>query len=213
MGRYWTALLMGFAAGAFAAPEPSATIWGLELLMQQRATVQSERVSYSEVRKMPSMESTTTSSGVLFYQAPDHLERQTSKPFPERAIIEGGKLTLEIETASGQMRRREFALKDLPGPRPFFIALRAVLSGDLAALRQNFETALEGDEAGWRLKLKPREPADRHIREIVVSGRALEILVIDVRERNGDSSRTTLLPESSEIQPTPPVTPKAAPES
>ncbi len=207
---------LSFIASTAAAPEtstPTATPapWGLEQLMQQRAQVQTGRVRFVEVRKMPSMDSTTATNGVLIYQAPDHLERQTSKPFPERVVVHADRLTIETDTASGQRTRREFALKDLPGPRPFFTALRATLSGDLDALRRDFVTTFDGNEDGWRLKLVPRARADQHVREILMSGKTIQILAIDVRERSGDSTHTTMTPELSEPEPSPAGIPAPAP--
>ena len=190
-----------------AAQETPPATWGLEQLMQQRAQVKGGRAGFVEIRKMPSVETTTTSNGVLIYEAPDRLERQTLTPLAERAVVQGDRLTLEIETASGQRTRREFALSDIPGLRPFFAALRAMLAGDLAALQRSFEVSFDGDENDWRLKLIPRERSDRHVREILVSGRALEILSIEVVERNGDSARTTINPEA----PQPPAPPSTTP--
>lgn len=190
-----------------AAQDTPPTTWGLEQLMQQRAQVKGGRASFVEIRKMPSVDTTTTSNGVLIYEAPDRLERQTMTPLAERAVVQGDRLTLEIETASGQRTRREFALNDIPGLRPFFAALRAMLAGDLAALQRSFKVTFNGDENDWRLKLIPREQSDRHVREILISGQALEILSIEVVERNGDSARTAINPEA----PTPPAPPSTTP--
>lgn len=179
-----------------AAQETPPTPWNLEQLMRQRTQVKHERASFVETRKVPSVETTTTSNGVLIYEAPDRLERRTSTPPAERAVVQGERLTLEMESASGQRTRREFALSEIPGLRPFFAALRATLAGDLEALKRSFEASFNGDEYDWRLKLVPREASDRHVREIRISGRALEILTIEVVERNGDASRTTITPEA-----------------
>jgi len=177
--------------------------------MQQRALVQSERAQYAEVRKVPSADMVTTSSGVLVYLAPNRLERRTLKPLPERSVVENGRLTLEFETESGKTSRRELALADLPGLSPFFTALRAVLAGDAAALDQGFQVLFEGDENAWRLKLTPRAGAAKHVREILMTGRGAEVLTLEMWQKNGDSSRTTLTPETVEMKPTAPQTPPA----
>jgi outer membrane lipoprotein-sorting protein len=162
------------------------------------------------VSKVPSADITSTSSGTLIYQAPNRLERHVPKPLPERAVVENGRMTLEFETDTGQRSRREFALADLPGLSPFFTALRAVLAGDAAALQQDFEVAFEGDEQNWRLKLTPRAGNNRYVRDVTMGGRGDDILTIEVRQKNGDSSRTTLTPESVERKtPAPEETPAA----
>jgi outer membrane lipoprotein-sorting protein len=195
MQRIPIAVLALLLTALAAAQETPPAVWSIEQLMQLRAQVKSGRAGFVEIRKMPSVETTATSNGVLIYEAPDRIERQTLKPLVERSVVQGDRLTLEIETAPGQHTRREFALADIPGLRPFFAALRATLAGDLAALRQNFEISFSGDENDWRLKLVPRERSDLHVREILISGRAAEILAIEVDERNGGSSRTLLNPE------------------
>lgn len=192
-----------------AQPTAPATTWGFDQLMQQRAQVERARASYNEVRKVPSAELTTTSSGVLIYQAPNRLERQTPKPFPERTVIENGRMTLEIETESGQISRREFALADLPGLSPFFTALRAVLAGDTTVLRESFHVLFDGDETAWRLTLTPRSSGAQHLRDIRMNGRGAEVLAIEMRQKNGDSSRTILTPETVELKPRAPETPPA----
>jgi len=203
----WLCVLVGLSPASTAlADEAAPQAWNLEQLMQQRSHIKSERARFVEVRRTPSADLATTTEGVLIYEAPDRLERQTSTPFPQRAVVQGERMALDIETASGQHVRRDLALADVPGLRLFFAALRALLAGDLAALQQTFEIKFSGTESDWRLTLVPLAKADRHVRDIVITGRAAELLSMDVNERNGDSSRTTLTPEA----PTPAAPPSPA---
>lgn len=187
------------AAPTAEAPAPAS--WSLEHLMQQRAQVLGERTTFAETRRIPSADTVIKSSGVLLYRAPDRLERQTSGSDAERTLIEGERIVLEMGASPGETTRREFALSDLPGLRPFFNTLRAVLGGDLEALRRHFNITLDGDEPAWRMKLVPRERADQHVRDIVLSGNSRDILSIELRQKNGDSTHTALKLENVELKP------------
>jgi outer membrane lipoprotein-sorting protein len=174
--------------------------WGFEELMRQRAQVQSARAKFTEVRKVPSADSTTKSSGVLIYRAPDHLERQTTMPYEETAIVKNDRITLEFEVTQGVVSRREFALAQVPGMRPFFVALRALLAGDAETLQRTFRVEMQGTAAEWKMKLVPREGADQPVRDMQVAGRGDEIRSIELRQKNGDTLRTTLTPQSQELK-------------
>lgn len=185
------------ATAALAQEEPPA--WSLETLMRDLALVKSGRAHFTEVRKTPSIDMTSHASGTLAYTAPDRLERQTLKPGEQRSLVEGDRLVLEVEIEPGRRTRREFALTELPTLRPFFLALRATLAGDLETLRANFGVNLTGTRTDWRLRLVPREAAlGTRISEIRLGGRGDQVLSISVQERNGDSTHTTLTPVGPE---------------
>jgi len=178
----------------------SAQEWGFDELMRQRAQVQSARAKFTELRRVPAANSSEKSSGVLIYRAPDHLERQTTMPYQETAVVKNDRITLEFEVTQGVMSRREFALAQVPGMRPFFVALRALLAGDAETLQQAFRVEMLGTAAEWKMKLLPRDGADQPVRDIQVAGRGDEILNIELRQKNGDTLRTTLIPESQELK-------------
>ena len=174
--------------------------WGLDELMRQRAQVQSARAKFTEVRQVPSASFSEKLSGVLIYRAPDHLERQTLMPYQETAVVKNDRITLEFEVAQGVMSSREFALAQVPGMRPFFVALRALLAGDTEILQRAFRAEMQGTADSWKIKLMPRDGADQPVRDIQVAGRGNEILNIELRQKNGDILRTTLIPESQELK-------------
>lgn len=183
------------------APEP----WSLERLMQQRAQVERERVAFAETRKIPAADTVIKSKGALLYQAPDRLERETWLPSKERTVIEGERVTLETEVSDNQTSQHQFTLSDLPGLRPFFVALRAMLGGKLEILQRDFSVTLEGKETAWRVRLVPRDRNDQYLRDIVLRGRGRDILAIDMRQKNGDSAHTALTPQTVELKTPPPA--------
>ena len=77
----------------------------MTLLAQRRHGVADfEETQYLAVLKKPAR-----SSGVLSYDAPDHLEQRTLKPRPQSAILDRGVLTLETGG-----RQRTVRLQDYP---------------------------------------------------------------------------------------------------
>jgi outer membrane lipoprotein-sorting protein len=190
------ALLFPLAAAAQSAEQVPP--WSFERMMQQRTKVQTARADFVEVRKLSSGQ-THKSNGVLTYRAPGVLERQTSTPVAERIVVENDRMTMEMQMAQGQSMRREFSLSRVPAMRPFFVALRALLSGDTETIQRTFDVAVEGNEAAWKIKLVPRE--DKQTRDIVFSGQGDELRTVELRHKNGDSSHTSLTPVSVEMKP------------
>jgi outer membrane lipoprotein-sorting protein len=204
--RHLIPALLVLAAAIARAEEPPA--FGLEQLMQNLAQVKSGRARFTEVRRMPTLDLTTQATGVLSFEAPDRLERQVLTPNAERSVVQGESLTLELEIEPGKRTRRELPLKELAALRPYFVALRATLAGDLDTLQRGFQVSFTGTEDAWRLKLVPRDPQfAQRVKEIAMSGRAANLLSIAVREKSGDSTETTLIPESPPTAPAETPTP------
>jgi outer membrane lipoprotein-sorting protein len=172
---------------------PAAEKWTLDTLLDQRAQIREHRALFTELKKSALDGSTRSRSGELSFEAPDRLERETSRPFFERFVVDGERVTLDTEAEPGRHKRREMALKDFPATKPALVGVRAVLSGDLATLQRHFDTDFNGTEDEWRLSLTPKDAAySRYLRKIVMSGKGTGILVIETRARNGDFTRTLL---------------------
>jgi outer membrane lipoprotein-sorting protein len=193
--KRWS-LLLTLCLPAIAGAQTADPAWSFEQFMQQRAQVQSGRATFVETRKLSGQ--THQSKGVLTYHAPDRLERETSAPIAERIVIQNDRMRMEFETSPGQMAQREVDLARVPAMRPFFVALRSLLAGDLDTLRRLFDVETSGNDNAWRVKLVPRERTDQQTREIVFGGRGKDLFTVELRHKNGDSSYTTLTPVSSE---------------
>ncbi|HKQ30136.1 MAG TPA: LolA-related protein [Burkholderiales bacterium] len=197
-GILMLALLLPLTAAA--QPTDLAAPWSFERMMQQRTQVQIARADFVEVRKFSSGQ-TQKSSGMLIYRAPGVLERQTATPIIERVVIENDRMTMEMEMNSGHSMRREFPLSRVPAMRPFFVALRSLLSGDTETMQRTFEINVEGDGSAWKIRLVPREKNDEQTRDIVFSGQSNELKTVELRHKNGDSSHTSLTPVAVELKP------------
>jgi len=134
-------------------------------------------------------------AGRLEYLGPDALARTVEKPYHERTEIHGEAVTVERE---GE-RPRHFSLGHAPELRSLLASFAALLSGDAAGLRREFDFAVAGDEAAWTLTLTPR---DAHVRQrvlgIVVAGAQDEPRCLTTRQPN-DNTTVLLMSEAARV--------------
>ena len=91
--------------------------------------------------------------------------------------------------------RREFALDSAPELRPLAEGLRAVLAGDLPALRRHFELTFEGTPAAWTLRLVPRAFAARAaVQRVTFSGEGATIRRVETIGNESTTMVVTPLP-------------------
>jgi Outer membrane lipoprotein carrier protein LolA-like len=194
----WTVLFLACAsAGTGASADDAAALFDLTHLLRGFAAIPSSKAGFIEVRRLAALDTRVTARGVLSYDAPDRLERDTREPVHERYVAEGDKLTMEHEF-EGRRRQREFRLSDFAPLRPFILAVRVTLAGDLAAMQRLFVPTLTGTEADWKLILKPkREELGSAVREIRLRGHANQVTTIEIDEDSGDTSVITLSPFES----------------
>jgi len=102
------------------------------------------------------------SSGELFFDAPDRLEKKALQPVAQDLIVEGDVLTV----VRGK-HRASMQLGDYPQLRPLLTGLRATLAGDRSTLEKNFQVAMATSGSAWTLTLQPLStetaPVYRHI--------------------------------------------------
>ena len=179
---YCCAWLVGGAA--VAAPATDA----LDQLMTRLRQRQHGHVSFSEVHISSMLDRPLTSSGELFYDAPDRLEKRTTTPRPERMVLENGQLSFE-------RRHKEYhvALADFPQAAPYIEGIRATLAGDRPALERVFRLSFTNSGDQWTLTLTP---LDAHVAAEVaavrIDGLSDVIRTVTVQLVNGDRSITTL---------------------
>lgn len=174
---------MHAAAGAELTAAATAD-WGLPQLMHGMAAIKSERRTFTERKYLKVLTAPLESSGVLVYQAPGHLEKNTLAPRDERMVLDQG--VIEIESRSRHFRRTLMA-SQYPAVGAFVESMRATLAGDLNALNRYYQVTLEGQAANWRLQLVPLDAAARDfVREIRIQGRDSRITGIEIVESGGD---------------------------
>ena len=122
----------------------------LDAILGRFAQRQHGHVLYSEQVDSALLEHPLHTSGELFFDAPDRLEKRTLKPTPQQLIAEGDQLTLVRGRHRASMR-----LSDYPQLSPLLNGLRATLAGDRATLEKNFRITVTGE----RIKLDARPAA------------------------------------------------------
>ncbi len=182
------ALALALAAShclAQAADGDNAT--GLDQLMQRLAQRQHGHVNFVERHFVTILDHSIESSGELFYDAPDHLEKRTIRPKPESLILDRGTLSIRRGNHSFVV-----LLRDYPSIAPFVDSIRAILAGDLAALSRTYALDFAAGDR-WRLVLVPREAKlAAALAKIQVSGAGDRIDSVEFARPGGDHSIMTL---------------------
>lgn len=161
---------------------------GLDQLMRRMAQRQHGHVGFVERQFIAILDRSIETSGELFFDAPDHLEKRTLKPKP-------GRLILDHDTLSMQRGAHVMALplRDYPEVALFIDSIRAILAGDLAALNRTYTLAFETAGDGWRLVLSPRDAKLAGVvASIQVSGVNDAIHTVEYQRPGGDHSVMTI---------------------
>jgi hypothetical protein len=160
----------------------------LDRIMSALAKRQHGHVTFVEEKYLAVLDKPVRSSGELFYDAPDRLEKRTLKPKPETLVLQNG-----IVTADRGRRHYVLDLRQYPQIVPFIESIRATLAGDRAALERVFELTYAGSFDSWTLTLVPRDAKlSRTIRQIDIAGEQDTIHRVEIHEADGDRSVMTI---------------------
>ena len=142
------------------------------------------QVTYVEKEYLGILERPLKSSGVLIYDAPDHLEKKTLTPRKESLVLEHGELTVKRGD-----RTYHLDLSEYPQVAPYVDAIRATMAGDLQALQKVFTVKFEGTLAHWKLGLVPLDARiARALRRIRIAGAEENVESVEIDKTNGDRS-------------------------
>ena len=158
--------------------------WGIDQLMDSLTKTRSGHARFVEEKTIAMLDAPVTSSGELFYRAPDHLERRTFKPKAESMTVDGGDLL--IVRGSQEYRLQ---LQDYPELAAFIDSIRGTLAGDRKTLERNYRLSLQGNAAGWVLQLLPvDEKMQAVVWRIRIAGVDDDVRSIEITQADGDSS-------------------------
>jgi hypothetical protein len=175
------------------AAEPAAGTAAFAELLKLLSERRHGHVAFTEVQQLSILDQPLHSSGELVYDAPDRLEKRTLAPRSENLLLENGVLTVERNH-----HRRSVALRDFPQAAPFVESLRATLAGDRAALERYFTVQFSGNLDRWSLELTPADAAlRRSVQRVLIAGERDRIHIVEIDQRDGDSSTLTIGPELS----------------
>lgn len=167
-------------------------IWGVEALMAARRQVKSASATFVEHKYLRMLMQRIESSGTLRYEAPDWMQKITTKPTPETFELRGD--TVSSIQRDGQ--RFTAALGEHPEIAALVEAMRSTLAGDLVTLLQHYTVEFQGNRDSWHLHLTPKQHlVSEKVSNIVISGSLAELTVIEVYERDGDRSEMIIQSE------------------
>jgi hypothetical protein len=147
-------------------------------------------VKFSEETRSQLLARPVHSEGVLRFDAPDRLEKQTLAPSAEDLIVEG-----DVVTIIRGPHRSSIRLNQYPKLSPLLEGIRATLSGNRTALEQRFQVTVAGATGGWELQLTPLAgTVDAEFTRIVLQGRDDVLEHVMLEQRNGDRTNIALAP-------------------
>lgn len=175
---------------ALALSASSAWAFDLPELMSLIARQKNGEARFTEQRFVRGLEGPLDASGTLSFQAPDRLTRRTLSPRPETMTVDGNTLTL-----SRGGRTRTMTLDSMPELLGMVEAMRSTLNGNALTLQRYFRSTLTGTPEKWALELVPiDDKLAAQVRSLRLSGRAGEVLGIEMEFVGGDRSVMTITP-------------------
>ncbi len=157
-------------------------------LMALFSSSKNVRADFVERKFIKVLDAPVDSSGQLFFQAPNRLEKRTIKPRSEILIIEGNKVVIERGTF-----KRTVLLNDFSDMAALVQSLTATFSGDQASLEQFFKWKLTGSTNKWSLVLSPKQSnMFMALKEIRLAGDGAFVQVVETTLSDGDTSIMSL---------------------
>ncbi|HEV3104522.1 MAG TPA: LolA-related protein [Trinickia sp.] len=176
------ALSAPLSSSQAAAANPSD--WTLDQLMSMLAQKKTGRASFVERKYLSIAAQPVESSGELVFMAPDHLEKITASPKPERVVVDGDTLTVERN-----QRNYTLALDRYPELAAFIESIRATMAGDRNALEHVYNVALSSRGDDWTLTLTPLDSrTSKVIRAIALDGTLEQLRSVTIQQADGDHS-------------------------
>lgn len=158
--------------------------WDIDQLMQGLAQTRVGHAHFIEKKFIAILDKPVESSGELFYNAPDRLEKRTLKPKAESMTVEGR--TLLVERGRQKYRLQS---QDYPELAAFIDSIRGTLAGDRTALERNYHLSLEGSAEQWTLQLLPvDEKMQAVVQRIRIAGVRGTVRSIEISQADGDRS-------------------------
>lgn len=143
---------------------------------------------FAETDYLAILDRPVKSSGLLVYDAPDHLEKETLQPKKESLTLSGDELTVQRGHRTYRMQ-----LSAYPQVGPLVDAIRDTLAGNGRALEQAFKVQLTGTIESWELQLMPLDRAvARNVRGVHIAGARDEVRSVEIQQEDGDRSVMTL---------------------
>lgn len=159
--------------------------------MASLSQVRSAAGQFTERKTMHMLTQPLISQGRLAYVAPNHIEKTTLTPAPERMVMDGDRVTI---VSGPNNEAHTFSVTDDPQIGGLVEGIRATLAGDLPTLERFYTLRLSGTPAAWDLTLVPRDSDLAHfVKWMEFRGDGSRIETIDTEYPNGDHSQMTIV--------------------
>lgn len=179
-----TALPLTGAAAPATATVGDNTAWTLDRLMSTLAQNKSGHAKFVETKYLSIVEKPIESSGELAFVAPDHLEKDTVSPKPERLVVDGDTLTVQRN-----QRTYTMSLARYPEVAAFIDSIRATLAGNRYALERLYHVSIDGQGENWTLTLTPLDARMlKAVRTITLDGTRDVLHTVVIEQADGDHS-------------------------
>ncbi|HTJ94984.1 MAG TPA: LolA-related protein [Pararobbsia sp.] len=179
-------------ACAQSADRPTSS-WTLDRLLTTLAQTRSGRATFVDLKYFSMTTKPIESSGELLFIAPDHLEKITTQPKPERLVVDGDILTIERN-----QRKYTFELALYPELDALIEGIRATLAGNRDALERLYKVVLVGRGDDWTMTLTPLDAqTSKMIRAVTLGGTRNELRSVTIQQVDGDHSVMQLKNASS----------------
>ena len=184
------AALLTLSLGAVPAAWSAEAAPELDSLMALLAQRRHGEAEFSEKKYLSMLKQPLESSGVLIYDAPDHLEQRTLQPRAQSVVLDHGVVTMQIGR-----RHRVLRLADYPQLAPLIDSIRATLAGDRAALERVFELSFSGTLEHWQLRLEPHDAQlAATLKRIDMRGERDAVREVQLQQSDGDHSVMSIMP-------------------
>jgi hypothetical protein len=162
----------------------------LAAILERIGAKREQSARFVEKKYLALLDAPVESSGMLRYQAPGRLEKNTEQPVRESMMLDGDQLVVERNG-----RRRSLPASQLPGVAALVGGIRDTLAGDAQALQRMFKVVVQGDAANWQIDLLPSDttPAEL-VSRITLRGREDRLMEVETLQADGDRSVMTLSP-------------------
>jgi len=177
------------AAPAAVAPAPGDARGALtlETLMHHFATTSGVRAEFREVKEIALLDAPLVSEGVLYFVPPRRFARFTTRPGSSSFVIDGDHLAFRDETGGDTVD-----LSSNRVARAIVDNMIGLWSGDLRALRAEYEVGFQADGSRWRIRLRPlHSPVDKLIAHLELEGDGAQLSRMELLEKGGDRTVTT----------------------
>jgi hypothetical protein len=188
-------LLLASSGAGVRAASPGAKDRGEDLstLLSRFAKSPGISAHFHEEKHIALLQAPLVSEGTIHFAPPGRLARHTTRPIASTLLIADNRVQFGDATSKDSVD-----LGSNPVARAFVESFVMLLAGDRAGLERYFTLRFSPVSgagtpgAAWRLSLAPRtSPMNKVIKEIALAGEGLTVREMEVRESNGDWTRTT----------------------